>query len=139
MRARAATVPPAEDRPPQWPRLQRRPASLIGPHAAVTPRVRSRLDHSSRRDSYQCGSRSALPARPRADFVAATRKIRNHRLRSSIVQLQIAWIHRMIIEARHKMPCFEARRLDRLLGVHPEQNHVEKELNQRLLLVVAAR
>src|SRR5580704_11535931 len=90
---------------------------LPGPHTPVSPGVRACFDHATRRYPNQAWRGTALPSRPRADLMPAHRQILNHVLRSAVVKLQIARIHRVIIEARYQMPRLEPGRFDRLLRV----------------------
>ena len=66
--------------------------ALPGAHAPVTPGVRTRFQHASRCHPHHPRRRPALPARARPDLVPAIRQVLNYRLRSAVVELQIARI-----------------------------------------------
>ena len=58
--------------------------------------------------------------------------------RDTLVQQQVAAIPGMIVEARNQMPGLEAGRFHRLLRVIAELTTLKNNLDQALLLVVAA-
>src|ERR1700749_64522 len=112
---------------------------LIRPHAPVGPGIFARFNYAPRSNPHQSRRRTTLPARAGSNLVPAIRQILNYVLRRAVVKLQIARVHGVIVEARNQVPRFEPRRLDRLLGVLAEEDHVEKNLHERLFLVIAAR
>jgi len=71
--------------------------------------------------------------------VAAPLQFRDYIARQPLIQQQTSRAHGVVVEARYQMLTLEPRRFHRPLRILPEQYVVEEHLDQRLILVIAAR
>ena len=69
--------------------------------------------------------------------MAACHQILNHRRGSAVVKLQVAYVHRVVVEARNQVAGLEARGLNGGFGALMIEDHGKNNLHQCLFLVVS--
>ena len=106
---------------------------------AVSPGVGTRFDDAARNDAHQHRRSAAVPAIAIFDHVPAFDECVKCSARDTFIEKQIAQVPGVIVEARDQVTGLKTRRFNGRLGVHVELDHVEQQLQQALILIVAAR
>src|SRR5262245_3228395 len=103
------------------------------------PHVSAGLDQSALRiinDDRRRGGRGEVFVH--VDLVTALFHLLDCLFTEAFFEAQTSGIESMIGERAYEMRSLEARRLDRLLRIHSEFNDVEQNLDESLVLIVAA-